>query len=122
MSQNDFKSVIVPLKKLAREEPVYNRFLGYSYGKIGDTINANKVIDTIREKGRKDEINYMTSVVFAGMKMRDSVLYYIDPVRNNQTRMLKRELDDFFSFLKSDSQFNEILNAHGLEFPEEAIE
>jgi len=117
MAQKDYKRTIEPLKKLASEQAVYNRFLGYSYGQVGDTINAYKAINTIRAKGRENEINYMTAVVFAGLKKRDSVLYYLDQVRNDQTRMFKRELYDFYSFLFEDSEFLEILKTHGIELP-----
>jgi len=115
MLQKDYGRAIVPLKKLAKEWAVYNRFLGYSYGQVGDTLNAYKVIDTIRVKGRNDEVNYMTAVVFAGIKQRDSVLYYLDKTRNNQTRMFKREIYDFFDFLKDDPEFIKLLKSHGIE-------
>ncbi|MEJ2113448.1 MAG: hypothetical protein P8X62_07090, partial [Flavobacteriaceae bacterium] len=115
MDMKDYKKAITPLIMLSKEQPVYNRFLGYCYGQLGDTLNAYKAIDAIRKDGQKNEINYMTSVVFAGLKQKDSVLYYLDPSRNDQTRMLKRELHDFFAFLKDDPDFMEILNAHGLE-------
>jgi tetratricopeptide (TPR) repeat protein len=115
MDMKDYKKAIKPLKMLVKEQPVYNRFLGYCYGQLGDTLNAYKAIETIRREGQKHEINYMTSVVFAGLKQKDSIIYYLDPSRNDQTRMLKRELDDFFAFLKDDPEFNNILKAHGLE-------
>ncbi|MDU8887219.1 adenylate/guanylate cyclase domain-containing protein [Yeosuana sp. MJ-SS3] len=115
MDMKDYKKAIKPLKMLAKEQPVYNRFLGYCYGQLGDTLNAYKAIQTIRREGQKHEINYMTSVVFAGLKQKDSIIFYLDHSRNDQTRMLKRELDDFFAFLKDDPEFKNILKAHGLE-------
>ncbi|HMC01516.1 MAG TPA: adenylate/guanylate cyclase domain-containing protein [Flavobacteriaceae bacterium] len=115
MDMKDYKKAITPLKMLAKEQPVYNRFLGYCYGQIGDTLNAYKAIDAIRKFGRKEEVNYMTSVVFSGLKQKDSVLYYLDPSRNNQTRMFKRELYDFFNFLIDDKEFLQIVKAHSIE-------
>lgn len=115
MDMKDYKKAIIPLTKLAKEQPVYNRFLGYCYGQVGDTLNAYKAIDAIRKEGQIHEVNYMTSVVFAGLKQKDSVLYYLDPSRNDQTRMLKRELNDFFVFIKDDSEFKEILKKLDIE-------
>jgi len=81
----------MPLKKIVGQQPVFNRFLGYCYGKTGDTINAYKTLEVIRKSALKDELNHQLAVIFAGLKEADSVLYYLDTVRNNQSRMLKRE-------------------------------
>ena len=112
MTKKDFKSAIEPLKEIVKQEPVFNRFLGYCYGKIGDTTNLYNTVDSIKKKALPHERNYQLAVAFAGIKNTDSVLYYLDTVRNNQARMLKRENNDFFSFLKDDPSYIALLKAH----------
>ncbi|MEM7187926.1 MAG: adenylate/guanylate cyclase domain-containing protein, partial [Bacteroidota bacterium] len=47
-AKGDYHAVIEPLLKLVKEADAFNRFLGYSYGVIGDTVNAYKVIEKIK--------------------------------------------------------------------------
>ncbi|WP_282136313.1 adenylate/guanylate cyclase domain-containing protein [Seonamhaeicola maritimus] len=112
--QEKYKEAIEPLKYLASEENVYNRFLGFSYAKVGDTANAFRIIDTIRLVARPQEKSQQLAVVFAGLGVRDSVLYHIDTVRNKQTATLRREVPEFFRFLKDDPEFKELLKTHGI--------
>jgi tetratricopeptide (TPR) repeat protein len=118
IDKKDYKSAIVPLKKIVDEQPVFNRFLGFCYGKIGDTVNAYKTIETIKNTPNDfmdKERNHQLAVVFAGLNEADSVLYYLDTIRNNQVRMLRRERSEFFGFLKNDPRFLKLLAAHGIE-------
>ena len=109
-----YDKAIVPLEAMVDEAPVFNRFLAFCYGKMGDTAKVYKTIDVIKNAALKDELNHQLAVAFAGIKEADSVLYYLDPIRNNQTRMLTRERIDFFGFLKDDDRFKALLKAHGL--------
>ncbi len=97
-----------------QEEKAFYRFLGFCYAKEGDTINAYRIIDTIKEKARPRELSYQLFVVYAGLKVSDSALYYLDTVRNNQTRTFKREKDDFFGYLNEDPRFLKVLQKHGI--------
>ena len=112
--QKKYKQAIKPLKHLAAHENVYNRFLGFCYAKIGDTVSAYRIIDTIKAKGRSSEKSQQLAVVYAGLNLKDSVIFYLDTIRNKQTRTLKREVPEFFTFLEDDPDFQEVLKQHGI--------
>ncbi len=116
IEKKDYQAAIVPLKKMVDEQPIFNRFLGFCYGKIGDTINAYNAINVIRNSTGviENELNHQIAIVFAGLMNADSVLYHLDTIRNKQTRMLKRERTDFFGFLEEDPRFKELLKSHGI--------
>ena len=115
-AKRDFKSSIEPLKKLVEKENAFNRFLGYSYGMIGDTVNAYKTIEKIKELDidEDDGKNHQLAVAFAGLKEADSVFYYLDASRNNRSRLLYREIPAFFDFIREDPRFPGLLEAHGI--------
>lgn len=115
-AKGDYKKTIVPLLKLAGEEPVFYRFLAYSYGQVGDTLNAHRVIDTIRsiEFDLEDGKSHQLAIAFAGLKETDSVYHYLDTIRNKRTDMLRRELNGFFEFIKKDPRYEGLMEAHGL--------
>ncbi|OUR90807.1 hypothetical protein A9Q87_12715 [Flavobacteriales bacterium 34_180_T64] len=116
IDKRDYKMAIVPLKKIVDEQPVFNRFLGYCYGKEGDTINCYKVINTIKSATfKRNEKNHQIAIAFAGLQETDSVLYYLDTIRNNQRTMLQRERYEFFGYLKDDPRFIDLIKAHALE-------
>jgi len=119
MKQKKYKEAIQPLKDIVLEEKAFNRFLGFCYAIEGDTINAYKTIDAIRKNARLRERSYQLAVVYAGLKETDSVLYYLDTIRNKQTRTFKRERSDFFNYLDEDVRFIELLNSHGISPPKE---
>ena len=117
VAKKDYKSAIPPLKKLVTEENVFNRFLGFCYGRIGDTINTYKVIETIKKLdiNADDGKNHQLAVAFAGLRETDSVFYYLDTIRNNRSGLLDRELVVFFNFLEDDPRYPELLKAHGID-------
>ncbi len=114
MDQKKYKQAIPSLKKLAKKENVYNRFLGFCYAKLGDTINAYRTIDTIRKVAHPIEKSHQLAIVYAGLQKRDSVLYYLDTIRNRQTKTIRREISDFFDFMKDDPEFKKVVAAHGI--------
>ena len=75
--QKKYKEAIISLKKLVKKENVYNRFLGYCYAKTGDTISANRIIDTIKLKAYPTEKSHQLAVVYASLKVTDSIFYII---------------------------------------------
>ncbi len=113
--QGHYKKTIIPLKEMVKKENVFNRFLGYAYAKTGDTINAYKTIDVIREKANELEKSHQLAVVYAGLKVTDSVLYYLDTIRNKQTRTFRRERKDYFEYLQNEPRFIKLLEDHGIE-------
>ncbi|MEH6536773.1 MAG: adenylate/guanylate cyclase domain-containing protein [Psychroserpens sp.] len=115
MDQKKFKKAIPYLEQMVKKENVFNRFLGYCYVKTGDTLKAHNVLDSIRKNGHPREKSHQLAVVFAGLKMNDSVLFHLDSIRNKQTRTLKREHDEFFDYLKDNKQYQAILKSHGIE-------
>lgn len=115
LDQRKYKEAIKPLKEMVKKQPVFNRFLGFCYARIGDSINAYKTIDDIRKHNKKSEISHQLAVVYAGLKKRDSVLFYLDTIRNKQTPTIRREVSEFFEFLKDDENFKAVLKSHGIE-------
>ena len=112
--QKKYAQAIAPLKKIVKKQNVFNRFLGYCYAKTGDTIGAYRIIDTIRLRAHPKEKSHQLAVVYAGLKVTDSVLHHLDTIRNKQTRTIKRERMGFFDYLKDDAQFVEVLKSHGI--------
>ena len=115
-SKGDYHSAIPPLIELSKEEYAFNRFLGYSYGKIGDTVNAYKIIERIKKLDidKDDGKNHQLAVAFAGMKEADSVFYYLDTIRNTRSGLLYREIPSFFAFIRDDPRFQGLLDAHDI--------
>lgn len=112
--QKKYAQAIAPLKKIVKKQNVFNRFLGYCYAKTGDTIGAYRIIDTIHLRAHPKEKSHQLAVVYAGLKVTDSVLHHLDTIRNKQTRTIKRERMGFFDYLKDDAQFVEVLKSHGI--------
>lgn len=115
LDQRKYKEAINPLKEIVKKEPIFNRFLGFCYARIGDSINAYKTIDVIKKHNKKSEVNHQLAVVYAGLKKRDSVLFYLDTIRNKEAPTIRREVSEFFVFLKDDDDFKAILKSHGIE-------
>lgn len=117
IASNNFKKAIEPLIKLANEEYAYYRFLGYCYGITGDSLNAYRIINRIKNLDieAEDDKNYLIAMVFAGLKEADSVFYYLDTSRTKHKSLLSRELNTFFEFFKDDPRYPYMLKSHGLE-------
>jgi len=116
IDKKEYEKAIVPLEKIVEKQPIFNRFLAFCYGKVGDTINVYKTIDKIKKNSyRRGEKNHQLAVAFAGIQETDSVLYYLDTIRNNQNTMLRRERSDFFGYLKDNEKFQDLLKSHGLD-------
>ena len=115
MDQKKYKDAIPPLKEMIKKQNVFNRFLGYCYAKTGDTISAYNTIDSIRKNAHALEKSHQLAVVYAGLQVTDSVLYYLDTIRNKQTSTFRRERTDFFDYLKDNADFKTVLSSHGIE-------
>ena len=115
MDQMKYKEAIVPLQKIVPIENVYNRFLGYCYVKTGDTLKAYETLETIRKNVNDFEKNHHLAVVYSALEQTDSVLYYLDTIRNRHSRALKREHTEFFTYLKDDPRFIKLLQDHGIQ-------
>lgn len=115
MDQQKFKKAIPYLEQMVGIQNVYNRFLGYCYVKTGDTLKAYSTIDSIRKNGNPREISQQLAVVYSALKLNDSVLYYLDTIRNKQTKTFIRERGKYFEHLKDDERYKAILRQHGIE-------
>jgi len=114
MGKPDFKKAIKPLTYLSNEDPNYLRILGYSYGQLGDTVNAYKVIDSIKALPPHRMQNHRIAVVFAGLNENDSVFYYLDTIRNKSDFFNSDRLY-YFDNVKKDPRYRELLKAHNIE-------
>ena len=114
MSKRDFKNVINPLKEIVKTEPAYYRFLGYSYGKLGDTINAYHTLDSIKKYSSKRLLYHRLAVVYAGLQQNDSVFYYLDTTRN-KTKLFDSHRLYYFDYLKETPQYQTLLDQHKIE-------
>ena len=114
LAQQHYDKAIPYLKDIVKKQNVFNRFLGYSYVKIGDTLSAYRILDSIRMNAHPREKSQQLAVVFAALKQTDSVLYHLDTIRNKQTRTFRREQHDFFGYLKDNPDFKKILQDHGI--------
>ncbi len=116
-AKKDYASAIPHLEKLANEEYAFYRFLGFSYGKVGDTVNAYKLIGKVRKLDidDKDGKNHIIAMTYAGLKETDSVFYYLDTTRNKRSNLFYRERTAFFGFIKNDPRYPELLKSHGFD-------
>ncbi len=113
----EFEKSIPHLIKLAEEEYAYYRFLGFAYAKIGDTINARKILRKIHRipMNSDDDRNYQLAVVHSGLNNIDSVFYFLDTLKTKHSKLFSRELDDFFQGIKEDPRFPYLLRAHQIQ-------
>jgi tetratricopeptide (TPR) repeat protein len=114
LDQKKYSKAIPHLRQMVDEENVFNRFLGFCYAKVGDTINAKKTIDAIHKRSHPREKSHQLAVVYAGLEITDSVLYYLDTIRNKQSKTLGRENTEFFNYLQDDPRYIALLKAHGI--------
>jgi TolB-like protein/Flp pilus assembly protein TadD len=116
-AKKDYASAIPHLEKLANEEYAFYRFLGFSYGKVGDTVNAYKLIGKVRKLDidDKDGKNHIIAMTYAGLKETDSVFYYLDTTRNKRSNLFYRERTAFFGFIKNDPRYPELMKSHGFD-------
>lgn len=115
LDQWKYKEAIKPLKELVKKENVYNRFLGYCYTKVGDTVSTYRIIDSIRKNSDPREKSHQLAVVYSSLKNTDSVIFYLDTIRNKQSKTFKRERNEFFGYLKNNTLFIKMLEDHGIE-------
>lgn len=114
MAVPNFKKAIDPLKFLAFKDPAYFRLLGYSYAQLGDSVNAYKAIDSIKNKEKSRLKNHRIAVVFAGLHKPDSVFYYLDTIRN-KSKLFNSNRLYYFDEIKTDSRYQSLLKSHGIE-------
>ncbi|WP_394750909.1 adenylate/guanylate cyclase domain-containing protein [Spongiimicrobium salis] len=111
--KKDYQSAIPHLEKIVGQQPVFNRFLAYCYGTMGDTIKVRQIIDTILKTVPEENKSQQLAVAYAGLKEADSVLFYLDPKRNPLSkRVTLDETLDFFEFLKDDPRYIALLKQH----------
>ena len=115
MDLRDYEKVIYHTEKIVDEYSIFNRFLGYCYGKVGDTVGAKRMIADIYERTPEIYKSHQLAVVYSGLQQTDSVLFHLDTIRNKRTDLLSRDLGTFFEYLKDDPGFNERLKQHGLK-------
>ena len=115
LDQKKYEEAIKPLEELVKEENPFYRFLGFCYAKTGDTIKTYHVIDSIKTRVKESDKTHQLAVVYAGLQERDSVLFYLDTIRNKHSNILKREIPEIFEFLKDDPEFKNILQSHGIK-------
>ncbi len=114
MSMPDYKKALEPLIYLSREDPAYLRFLGHSYGQLGDTLNAYKTIKQIKMLEPHRMQNHRIAVVFSSLRKADSVLYYLDSTRN-KSKLFHSNMINYFDWLKDSDAYQSLLQQHGIE-------
>lgn len=115
MDQDRYDKAIPHLEDIVKTKDIYNRFLGYSYVKAGDTLSGYRILDSIRKNAYPTEKSHQLAVVFSALKQTDSVLFHLDTIRNKQTRTFRRENKAFFEYLKDHPEYQKILKDHGIE-------
>ncbi|WP_350288084.1 adenylate/guanylate cyclase domain-containing protein [uncultured Croceitalea sp.] len=113
MAKPDYEKAIEPLTELANNDKAYYRFLGYSYAQLGDTLNAYKIIDSIKAIPPHRMKNHRIAVVFAGLRQTDSTLFYLDTLRN-KSKLFDNPRLAYFDYLKTDAKYSRLLKAHGI--------
>ncbi len=114
MAKPDYKKAIPVLQSMATVDNAYYRFLGYSYGKIGEDREAYRIIDSIKTLDKTHLKSHRVAVVFAGLQQKDSVLFYLDTMRNKSKRFNSSRIT-YFNFLKDSDAYRALLDQHGIE-------
>lgn len=114
MGEPDFKKAIPVLSFLSKEDNAYWRILGYCYGQVGDTVQALRIIDSIKSNENYELKSHRIAVVFAGLNNNDSAFYYLDTIRN-KSKLFNSERIYYFDELKKDPRYSELLKEHGIE-------
>jgi len=115
ISQPDYAEAIPPLEKIVLKDNTYFSLLGFSYAKVGNVVNAYKVIDSIKQFDNSKFKNHRVAIVFAGLDELDSVLYYLDTIRNKQSRLLRQDRHLLFKEFEKNEAFEAILKAHKID-------
>ncbi|PWH82710.1 hypothetical protein DIS18_10780 [Algibacter marinivivus] len=115
LDQDKFDKAIPHLEDIVKTKNVFNRFLGYCYVKVGDTLSGYRILDSIRKNAYHTEKSHQLAVVFSALKETDSVLFHLDTIRNKQTRTFRRESKSFFKYLKDNPDYQKILKDHGIQ-------
>lgn len=115
LDQDKFDKAIPHLEDIVKTKDVFNRFLGYCYVKVGDTLSGYRILDSIRKNAYRTEKSHQLAVVFSALKETDSVLFHLDTIRNKQTRTFRRESKSFFKYLKDNPDYQKILKDHGIQ-------
>ncbi|MFP2996441.1 FlgO family outer membrane protein [Spongiivirga sp. MCCC 1A20706] len=114
MAKPDFKKAIEPLKYLSSKDWAYYRFLGYSYGRLKDTSNAYRIIDSIKDLDITRMKNHRVAVVFAGLDINDSIFYYLDTARN-KSKLFNNKRIYYFDDFKKTSFYTKLLAQHRIQ-------
>ena len=114
MAKRDFEKAIPPLQEIIKTEPAYYRFLGYSYGKLGDTLKAYQTIDSIKKYSSRRFISHRLAVVYAGLQKNDSVFFYLDTARN-KTKLFNSHRLYYFDYLKNSPNYQMLLDQHQIK-------
>ena len=117
MDLRNYEKAIYHAEKVIDEFSIYNRFLGYCYAKIGNTDGAYKMLEDVKVRTPDIYKSHQKAVIYAGLKLRDSVFHYLDTSRNKMTSLFMMDRPTFFEEFEGDPKFIELLKAHGL--PEE---
>ncbi len=115
LDKREFENVIPHAEKIIDEYTIWNRFLGYSYGITGDTVGVKRMIKHIYKHSPDPFKSHQLAVVYAGIKRTDSVIYYLDTLRNKQHMLFARDRGTFFEYLEGNDEFKKMLEQHGLE-------
>ncbi|NKI32753.1 tetratricopeptide repeat protein [Muricauda sp. DJ-13] len=113
MAKPDFQKAIAPTTYLSNEDKNYYRFLGYSYGQLGDTINALRIVDSIKKMPSHRMQNHRIAVVFAGLKESDSVFHYLDTSKN-KSKLFNNNAIYYFDYIKTDPRYSDLLHQHNI--------
>ena len=99
-----------------RNIPIFEAHLGYLYGKAGKIKEAQKILDELLQRSKREYISaYMIAIVYSGMGENDKVFEWLDKAyeERDASQMFLKVYPTFID-LHSDPRWREQLKKRGL--------
>ncbi|BAO75497.1 adenylate/guanylate cyclase domain-containing protein [Winogradskyella sp. PG-2] len=104
---NSYFNALLTNKEFDRAQNLIDKIQARNDGNNQFVINRSYFRLYMDQKKYKKTIPYL--------KKTDSVLFYLDTLRNKLTRRLVQEHDTYFNYLQENEHFKEILKMHGID-------
>ena len=99
-----------------RNIPIFQAHLGYLYGKAGKIKEAQKILDELHQRSKREYISaYMIAIVYSGIGEKDKVFEWLDKAYEERdvTQVFLKVYPTFIN-LHSDPRWTEQLKKRGL--------
>ncbi|HMY77088.1 MAG TPA: tetratricopeptide repeat protein, partial [Blastocatellia bacterium] len=86
-------------------------FLAHVYGKMGQTAEANKILNQLLAQSNQQHISALSpAIIYAGLGDKEQTLFWLEKACANREQNVRvANVDPLFDFLRSDPRFTDLL-------------